>query len=114
VQLGIEPSAQRHRSDRRAQDICCNDYPRNASKSVEERKEAVIIESAKLEIIWRNPQPVRRRQRWEAVEVGSSSSLYIVQEFLSTGEYGFWNTTCRLQVFSDCGGAGESWRRRAS
>jgi hypothetical protein len=54
----------------------------------------------KLQIVWRNPQPVLRR-RWEQIEVGANSALYAVQEFLSTGEHGFWNTTCRLQVISD-------------
>ena len=55
----------------------------------------------KLQIVWRNPQPVRRRHRSEPLEVGSNSSLYAIQEFLSTGEHGFWNTTCRFQVI--CG-----------
>jgi hypothetical protein len=61
----------------------------------------------KLQIVWRNPQPVRRRHRWEHIEVGANSALYAVQEFLSTGEHGFWNTTCRLQIISD--GAAQ-WR----
>jgi len=61
----------------------------------------VALGSGKLEIIWRNPRPVQRRQRWEALVAGSRSSLYVIQEFLSTGEHGFWNTTCRLQVLSD-------------
>src|SRR5215469_9186644 len=72
-------------------------------KEYGKRRDIVAWKSAKLDIIWRNPQPVQRRQRWEALKVGSNSSLYVIQEFLSTGEYGFWNTTCRLQVFSDCG-----------
>jgi hypothetical protein len=59
----------------------------------------VRLEAATLEIVWRNPQAVRRPQRWEAVVAGFSSSLYIVQEFLSTGDHGFWNTTCGLEVF---------------
>jgi len=57
----------------------------------------------KLQIVWRNPQPVWRRHRSELLEVGSNSSLYAIQEFLSTGEHGFWNTTCRLQVISGAG-----------
>lgn len=54
-----------------------------------------------LQIVWRNPQPVRRRHRWEHTEVGANSALYAIQEFLSTGEHGFWNTICCLQINSD-------------
>ena len=57
----------------------------------------------KLQIVWRNPQPVRRRHRWEHIEVGANSALYAIQEFLSTGEHGFWSTICRLQIISDGG-----------
>ena len=67
----------------------------------------------KLQIVWRNPQPVRRCHRSELLEVGSNSSLYAIQEFLSAGEHGFWNTICCLQMISDGGSAaGRNWRRR--
>jgi hypothetical protein len=59
----------------------------------------------KLQIVWRNPQPVRRRHRWEHIEVGANSALYAIQEFLSAGEHGFWSTICRLQIISDGGSA---------
>src|SRR5207245_1754747 len=49
-----------------------------------------------MQIVWRNPHPVRRRHRSELLEVGSNSSIYAIQEFLSTGEHGFWSTICRL------------------
>ena len=55
----------------------------------------------KLQIVWRNPQPVRRRHRWEHIEVAANSALYAIQEFLPTGEHGFWSTICRLQIISD-------------
>ena len=55
----------------------------------------------KLQIVWRNPEPVRRRHRWEHIEVGANSALYAIQEFLFTGEHGFWSTICRLQIISD-------------
>jgi hypothetical protein len=64
-----------------------------------------------LQIVWRNPQPVQRRRRWEALETGSSSCLYVIQEFLSTGEHGFWNTTCHLRVLPTAG-ARRSWHQR--
>jgi len=63
----------------------------------------VAAQFPKLQIVWRNPQPVRRRHRWEHIEVGANSALYAIQEFLSTGEHGFWNTICRLQIISDGG-----------
>jgi hypothetical protein len=44
--------------------------------------------------------------RIEAVVAGLSSSLYIVEEFLSTGDHGFWNTTCGLGVFPAAGRRG--------
>ena len=59
----------------------------------------------KLQIVWRKPQPVRRRHRSELLEAGSNLSLYAIQEFLSTGEHGFWSTICRLQIISDGGSA---------
>ena len=69
---------------------------------------------SKLEIVWRNPQPVRRGHRCELVKRGSNSTIYIVQEFLSTGEHGFWNTTCRLQVISNASSdVAGNWRLHA-
>lgn len=56
--------------------------------------------SLPLEIVWRNPKPVRRCQRWEAMKENSSSVLYIVQEFLSTGADGFWYTASCLEIIS--------------
>lgn len=61
------------------------------------------MQPPQLEIVWRNPHPVRRRHRWEPIEAGENSAVYAVQEFLSTGEHGFWNTICRLQIVSDRG-----------
>jgi hypothetical protein len=73
----------------------------------------VAAQFPKLQIVWRNPQPVRRRHRSELLEVGSNSSVYAIQEFLSTGEQGFWNTTCRLQVISGAGCVvAGNWRLR--
>jgi hypothetical protein len=67
----------------------------------------------KFQIVWRNPQPVRRRHRSELLEVGSNSSLYAIQEFLSTGEHGFWSTICRLHIISDGGSTlARNWRLR--
>jgi hypothetical protein len=68
----------------------------------------------KLQIVWRNRQTVRRRHRSELLEVGSNSSLYAIQEFLPTGEHGFWNTTWQLQIISSTGCAVTgNWRLRS-
>ena len=40
-----------------------------------------------LEIVWRNPNPVRHERRWQPMS-SSNHSLYIVQEFVSEGEKG--------------------------
>ena len=60
----------------------------------------VSVTRPKLEIVWRNPRPIGCCRRCEHVEEGSHSSLYFVQEFLSTGQHGFWTTTSRLEVIS--------------
>ena len=54
----------------------------------------------KLQIVWRNPQPTRSHRRWEPFQEVSNSTLYIVQEFLSTGEHGFWCAISNLEVIS--------------
>ncbi|HEU5335828.1 MAG TPA: hypothetical protein VFU27_07690 [Terriglobales bacterium] len=55
-----------------------------------------------LQIVWRNPQPVRHIQRWESVEKDPEKSVYVVQEFVidSQDGNGYWATECELQVFS--------------
>jgi hypothetical protein len=60
----------------------------------------VALVLPKLQIVWRNPQPIRSRRRWEPFQEPSSSRLYIVQEFLSTGEHGFWCAISNLEVIS--------------
>jgi hypothetical protein len=60
----------------------------------------VSLPHSKLEIVWRNPKPVRCSRRWETIKQGSGFVLYIVQEFLSTGTEGFWYTTSGLEVVS--------------
>jgi hypothetical protein len=74
----------------------------------------VTLVLPKLEIVWRNPERIPCRRRWEPLQETSNSTLYIVQEFLSTGEHGFWNTTSRLEVtFSRPGGpVAKNWGLR--
>jgi hypothetical protein len=53
-----------------------------------------------LEIVWRNPQPRRHRQRWEQLKGRTGSTVYLIQEFVSLAEGGFWSTTSSLEVVS--------------
>lgn len=53
---------------------------------------------AELEIVWRNPKPSQRRQRWEQINQDSGTAHYLVQEFVSISEMSFWTTTSSLQV----------------
>jgi len=53
-----------------------------------------------LRVVWRNSEPVRSSQRWERLKHGADSSLYLVQQFISLGDFGFWSTTSALQMLS--------------
>ena len=56
--------------------------------------------SMALQIVWRNPERVRDRQRWEPLKQGPDSTVYLVQQFVSTGEHGLWSTTSSLEMVS--------------
>jgi hypothetical protein len=70
----------------------------------------VAVGLPKLQIVWRNPQPIRCRRRWERFQEASNSAQYIIQEFLSTGEHGFWSTTYQLRCFRGNGAASQEIR----
>lgn len=53
-----------------------------------------------LQIVWRNPEPIRRRQRWELLRQDPDSRMYLVLQFVSMGEIGFWSTTWSLKLVS--------------
>ena len=53
---------------------------------------------ATLEIIWRNPKPSQRRQRWEQITQDSATGHYLVQELISTPMGSFWATTSSLEM----------------
>ena len=53
---------------------------------------------ANLEIVWRNPEPPQRHQRWEQINLVSGMALYLVQESVSTSIGSFWSTTSSLEV----------------
>jgi len=59
----------------------------------------VAVVLPELQIVWRNPERIQCRWRWEQLEETSKSTLYSVQEFFSTGEHGFWSTAYQFRFF---------------
>ena len=57
-----------------------------------------MTESETLQIVWRNPRPPQRQQRWEQINLISGRALYLVQESVSTSLGSFWATTLSLEV----------------
>ena len=51
-----------------------------------------------LEVVWRNPKPPQREQRWEQIKHGSGTAHYLVQELVSTPAGSFWATTSSLEI----------------
>ena len=54
--------------------------------------------TAVLEIVWRNPKPSQRRQRWEQIKHDSGTAHYLVQELVSTPAGSLWSTTSSLEI----------------
>ena len=57
-----------------------------------------MTQQAALEIVWRNPKPPQRHQRWEQIGQDSGTAHYLVQELFSNDIESFWTTTSRLEV----------------
>lgn len=57
-----------------------------------------MMQAENLEIVWRNPKPPQRRQRWEQIHRRAGTVLYLVQESVSTSIGSFWSTTSSLEV----------------
>jgi hypothetical protein len=57
-----------------------------------------MAQIATLEIVWRNPKPPRRRQRWEQVKQESGTAHYMVQELVCTSDGSFWTATSSLEI----------------
>ena len=55
---------------------------------------------ATLEIVWRNPKPPQRRQRWEQINQNSETAHYEVQELVSTSAGSFWTATSSLEIIA--------------
>lgn len=57
-----------------------------------------MTHTATLEIVWRNPKPPRRQQRWEQIKQDSETAHYVVQEFVSTSAGSFWTAMSSLEM----------------
>jgi hypothetical protein len=51
-----------------------------------------------LEVVWRNPKPPQREQRWEQIKHDSRTAHYLVQELVSTPAGPFWATTSSFEI----------------
>jgi len=51
-----------------------------------------------LEIVWRNPRPVRYHSRRRSCKRESNRSLYLLQEFVADGFIGYWTTISALEM----------------
>ena len=51
-----------------------------------------------LEIVWRNPNPVRLHRRRHSFERTGERPMYILQEFVEDGLVGRWATISDLEV----------------
>ena len=45
-----------------------------------------MVQMAALEIVWRNPKPSQRQQRWEQIQQNSATVHYVVQELVSISD----------------------------
>jgi len=57
-----------------------------------------MAQTVGLEIVWRNPKPPQRQQRWEQISQDSGTAHYLVQEFSSTDGGWLWIPTSSLEV----------------
>lgn len=57
-----------------------------------------MVQTVNLEIVWRNPQPPQRRQRWEQFKQNSGTAHYVVQELVSTSAGSFWTAMSSLEI----------------
>jgi hypothetical protein len=57
-----------------------------------------MVQTAMLEIVWRNPNPPQRRQRWEQIKHDSERGHYLVQELVSTSAGSYWTALSNLEI----------------
>lgn len=51
-----------------------------------------------LEIVWRNPEAARPNRRYHSFQRASQNAVYVVQELVQDGRFGFWATISDLEV----------------
>jgi hypothetical protein len=54
--------------------------------------------ASKLEVVWRNPSPVRRHRRRHKFDSGGDYPHYILQEFVDDDHLGHWATISDFEV----------------
>jgi len=59
-----------------------------------------MTQTTTLAIVWRNPKPPQRRQRWEQTTRNSGTAHYVVKELVSTSAGSFWTAMSSLEVFA--------------
>jgi len=59
-----------------------------------------MMQTAALEIVWRNPKPPQRQQRWEQIKQISGTVHYVVQELVSTSAGSFWTAMSSLEIIA--------------
>jgi hypothetical protein len=57
-----------------------------------------MARTAAVQIVWRNPKPPQRRQRWEEIKQDSGTAHYLVQELVSTSVGSFRTRTAAFSV----------------
>jgi hypothetical protein len=57
-----------------------------------------MTRTSAFEIVWRNPNPPKREQRWEQIMQDSGTVRYQVQELAFTSVESLWINTSNLEV----------------
>jgi hypothetical protein len=57
-----------------------------------------MTQTVPFDIVWRNPKPPQRHQRWEQIKHDSGTAHYLVQELVSTPVGLFWATISSLEI----------------
>lgn len=53
-----------------------------------------------LEIVWRNPNPVRHHSRRHNSKHERDRTVYILQEFVTHGNLSYWTTLSALEMLA--------------
>jgi len=53
---------------------------------------------ARLQIVWKNPNPTRRKRRWHELASDFGRRVYLVEELISQGTRKCWAQSVALEV----------------